>query len=157
MIGHAVRVGSRSSNLSDQVTIFHSIECFFFPIGKQNFILFVKKGPCAIRGHKGQNSTGTRCRGFLVLESRCRGFLVLELRCRGLIVSVSRCRGFLALESRCRGVLVLESRCRGICASTASFSFLLNLLCHIINVDTCELSIDANYFVSQKLVFEINE
>ena len=30
-----------------------------------------------IRGHKGQNSTGTRCRGFLALESRCRGFLVL--------------------------------------------------------------------------------
>ena len=60
---------------------------------------------------------------------------VLESRCRGLIVSVSRCRGFLALESRCRGFLVLESRCRGICASTASFSFSLNLLCHIINVN----------------------
>ena len=44
---------------------------------------------------------------------------------RGLIVSVSRCRGF----------LVLESRCRGICASAASFSFSLNLLCYIINVD----------------------
>ena len=31
--------------------------------------------------HKGQNSTGTRCRGFLVLESQYRGFLVLESRC----------------------------------------------------------------------------
>ena len=29
----------------------------------------------------GQNSTGTRCRGFLVLESRCRGFLVFEPQC----------------------------------------------------------------------------
>ena len=60
---------------------------------------------------------------------------VLESRCRGLIVSISRFRVFLALESRCRGFLVLESHCRGICASTASFSFSLNLLCHIINVD----------------------
>ena len=41
----------------------------------------------AIRGHKGQNSTGTRCRGFLALESRCRGFLVLESRCRGFLSS----------------------------------------------------------------------
>ena len=40
-----------------------------------------------IRGHKGQNSTGTRCRGFLVLESRCRGFLVLESRCRSFLSS----------------------------------------------------------------------
>ena len=40
-----------------------------------------------IRGHKGQNSTETRCRGFLVLESRCRGFLVLESRCRGFLSS----------------------------------------------------------------------
>ena len=62
-----------------------------------------------------QNSAETRCRGFLVLESRCRSFA--------------------ALESRCRGFLVLESRCRGICASTASFSFSLNLLCCLINVD----------------------
>ena len=31
-----------------------------------------------IRGYKGQNSTGTRCRGFLALESRCRGFLSSE-------------------------------------------------------------------------------
>ena len=38
-----------------------------------------------IRGHKSQNSTGTRCRGFLALESRCRGFLVLESRCRGFL------------------------------------------------------------------------
>ena len=45
------------------------------------------------------------------------------------------CWGFLVLESWCRGLLVLESRCRGIYASTASFSFSLNLLCHIINVD----------------------
>ena len=69
----------------------------------------------SIRGHKGQNSRGTRFRGFLVLESRCRGFLVLE----------SQCRGFLVLESRCRGFLVLGSRCRGMCVSAASFSFSL--------------------------------
>ena len=30
------------------------------------------------QGDKGQNSTASRCRGFLALESRCRGFLVLE-------------------------------------------------------------------------------
>ena len=130
-----------------------------------------------VRGHKGQNSTGTQCRGFLALESRCRGFLVLESRCRGFLssektpwnhdvvtyfVSVSRCRRFLILESRCRGFLVLESqccgflvlefRCRGICASTASFSFSLNLLCHIINVNVWTVNY-ANYFVSHKLVF----
>ena len=39
------------------------------------------------RGHKGHNSTGTRCSGFLVLESRFRGFLVLETRCRGFLSS----------------------------------------------------------------------
>ena len=31
-----------------------------------------------IRGHKGQNSAGNRCRGFLVMKSRCRGFLSSE-------------------------------------------------------------------------------
>ena len=31
-----------------------------------------------IRGHKSQNSGGTRCRGFVVLESQCCVFLVLE-------------------------------------------------------------------------------
>ena len=40
-----------------------------------------------IRGHKGQNSTGTRCGGFLALESRCRGFLVSESLCRGFLFS----------------------------------------------------------------------
>ena len=40
-----------------------------------------------IRGCKSQNSTGTRCRGILVLESRCCGFLVLESRCRGFLSS----------------------------------------------------------------------
>ena len=45
------------------------------------------KPPHCIRGYKGQNSTGTRCRGFLALESRCRGFLVLESRCRGFLSS----------------------------------------------------------------------
>ena len=40
-----------------------------------------------IRGHKGQNSTETRCRDFLVLESRCRGFSALESRCRGFLSS----------------------------------------------------------------------
>ena len=111
-----------------------------------------------VRGHKGQNSTGTqcrgflalesRCRGFLVLESRCRGFLVLESRCRGFLVLESRCRGFLVLESRCRGFLVLESQCRGICASTASFSFSLNQLCHIINVDICIVNLWILFYVS---------
>ena len=37
--------------------------------------------------HKGQNSTGTRCCGFLALESRCRGYLVLESPCRGFLSS----------------------------------------------------------------------
>ena len=108
------------------------------------------KGQNSIRGHKGRNPSGTRCRGFLALESQCRGFLglgismswlfilwknALESRCRGLFVSVSRCRGFLvlgsrcrgflALESRCRSFLVLGSRCRGMCVSAASFSFSL--------------------------------
>ena len=89
-----------------------------------------------------KNALESRCRGLFVSVSRCRGFLVLE----------SRCRGFLVLESRCHGFLVLESRCRGICASTASFSFSLNLLCHIINVNMWVVNY-ANYFVSHKLVF----
>ena len=72
-------------------------------------ILRRKRCVIFIRGHKGQNSTGTPCRDFLALESRCCGFLVLESRFRGLFVSVSRCCGFLVLESRCRGFLVLES------------------------------------------------
>ena len=41
------------------------------------------KGVVSIWEHKGQNSTETRCCGFLVLESRCRGFSVLESRCSG--------------------------------------------------------------------------
>ena len=40
-----------------------------------------------IKGHKGQNSTGSWCCGFLVLESQCRGFLVLESRCQGFLSS----------------------------------------------------------------------
>ena len=39
------------------------------------------------QGHKGQNSTETRCRGSLVLESRRRGFSVLESRCCGFSYS----------------------------------------------------------------------
>ena len=31
----------------------------------------------------GQNSTETRCRGFLLVESRYRGFSALESRCCG--------------------------------------------------------------------------
>ena len=50
--------------------------------------------------------------------------------------------------SRCRGFLVLESRCRGICDSTASFSFSLNLLCHIINVDMCIVNLWILFYVS---------
>ena len=38
-------------------------------------------------GHKGQNSTGTRCHGFLVSESRSCDILVLESRCRGFLSS----------------------------------------------------------------------
>ena len=104
-----------------------------------------------IRGHKGQNSTETRCRGFLVLESRCCGFSVLESRCRGLSSSekmpwnhdvVGQLSPFLVSWffglgiSMSRGFLVLESRCRGICVSTASFSFSLNQ-CRIVNL--CKL------------------
>ena len=93
---------------------------------------------------------------FLVLESRCHGFLSSEKTPWNhdvvAYVSVSRCRGFLVLESWCRGFLVLEPRCRSICASTASFSFSLNLLCHIINVNMWVVNY-ANYFVSHKLVF----
>ena len=50
-------------------------------------ILRRKRCVIFIRGHKGQNSTGTPCRDFLALESRCRGFLVLESRCRGFLSS----------------------------------------------------------------------
>ena len=50
----------------------------------------------SIRGHNGQNSTETGCRGFLVLESLCRGFSALESECHGLIVSVSGCPSVLA-------------------------------------------------------------
>ena len=46
-----------------------------------------RTSPLPIRGHKGQNSTGTRCPGFLVLETRCRGFSALESRCRGFLSS----------------------------------------------------------------------
>ena len=45
------------------------------------------KGQNSIRGHKGRNPSGTRCRGFLALESQCRGFLVLASRCRGFLSS----------------------------------------------------------------------
>ena len=41
----------------------------------------------SIRGHKDQNSTGTWCHGFLVLESWCRGSLVLESWCHGFLSS----------------------------------------------------------------------
>ena len=111
------------------------------------------------QGHKGQNSEETRCRGFLVLKSRCYGFSVLEYWYRDFLssekmswyhnvvvylsASPSWCFSrqiwmlwfFLGFYSPFRGFLVLESRCCGICASTTSFSFLLNLLCHISNVD----------------------
>ena len=55
----------------------------------------------SIRGHKGQNFTGTRCRGFLVLKSRCRGFLNLGISMSWLFVLWKN-----ALESRCRGLFV---------------------------------------------------
>ena len=70
---------------------------------------------------------------------------VLESRCRCLYLSISGCCCALVIECWCYGFLVLESWCRrflswnpiycGICASTSSFSFSLNLLCHVINVD----------------------
>ena len=112
------------------------------------------------QGHNGQNSGETRCRGFLVLKSRCHGFSVLEYWCRDYLpsekmswyhnvvvyLSVSPCHGVLVVELGCCGFLgffspcccflVLESRCCGVCASTTSFSLLLNLLCNISNVDT---------------------
>ena len=87
--------------------------------------------PRNIREHKGQNSTGTRCRGFLVLEFRCRGFSVME----------SWCRSFLSSEKMSWNLDVV-----GICASTAPFPFSLNLLCYIINVDMSVVNY-ANYFV----------
>ena len=104
----------------------------------------LEKPKCTIRGHKGQSSIrGIRVEiprkldavAFCLLKN-CLGNKMCEL-----IVSVFRCRGFLALESRFRGI----------CASTASLSFSLNLLYHKLTW-TCELLIDANYFVSHKLV-----
>ena len=68
-----------------------------------------------IRGHKGQNSTGTRSPRFLALESRCRGFFITWHK--GQNSKGTRCRGFLALASRCRGFSVLEPRCRGFFSS----------------------------------------
>ena len=68
-----------------------------------------------IRGHKGQNSTGTRSPRFLALESRCRGFFITGHK--GQNSKGTRCRGFLALASRCRGFSVLEPRCRGFLSS----------------------------------------
>ena len=68
-----------------------------------------------IRGHKGQNSTGTRSPRFLALESRCRGFFITGHK--GQNSKGTRCRGFLALASRCRGFSVLEPRCRGFFSS----------------------------------------
>ena len=69
-----------------------------------------------------------KCLGITMLSFIClllrHGVLVVKFGCCGL--------GF---YSPFRGFLVLESRCCGICASTTSFSFLLNLLCHISNVD----------------------
>ena len=122
-----------------------------------------------IRGHKGQNSTGTgismlwlfvlwknalesrcrglfvsvsRCRGFMVLRSRCRGFMVLESRCRGFLVLEYRCRVFLVMESRCRGFLVLESRCRGFLVLEFWCSFLvMESRCRGIWASTASLSL----------------
>ena len=114
----------------------------------------LEKPKCTIRGHKGQSSIrGIRVRiprkldavAFKPWNLDVVAFCLLKI-CLGnkmceLIVSVFRCRGFLALESRFRGI----------CASTASLSFSLNLLYHKLTW-TCELLIDANYFVSHKLV-----
>ena len=116
--------------------------------------------PCCIRGHKGQNSTPTRCRGFLVLQSRCRGFSALEPRCRGFLSS-EKCVGITmpwvdCLRFSMSWLFRLGILMSCICASTASFSFSLNLLCHRINVDMWVVNC-ANCFVSHKLVFEINE
>ena len=50
----------------------------------------------------------------------------------GLGISIS---WFFGLGISMSWLFALESRCRGICASTALFSYSLNLLCHIINVN----------------------
>ena len=47
----------------------------------------LQKSKINIRGYKGQNSTETPCRGFLVLESRCHGCSVLESRCHSFLSS----------------------------------------------------------------------
>ena len=93
--------------------VFHNKICLYHDF--QGLVIFTtysrlifylrRKCQLDIRGHKSQNAGGTWCWGFLVLEYRCRGLLALGCRCRGIYVS------------------------------TASFSFSLNLLCHIINVD----------------------
>ena len=69
------------------------------------------------------------------LELRGHDLVVSVSWCRSVLVPQCRCLGFLVLEPRCRGFLVLRSQCRGIFTSTASFSFSLNLSCHLINVD----------------------
>ena len=90
------------------------------------------------------------------LESRCHGLVVSAVsRWGDVLVVESQCRAFLVLESWWPGFLVFRSQCRDICASTASLLFSLNLLCHRINVDMWV--INANYFVSHKLVSLINE
>ena len=93
-----------------------------------------------------QNSAGTRCHGFLVLESWCHGFLVMESWCCGFMSSekmpwshdVAYLSPFLDVVFSSPNIsvtvfwlwnldvvffLVLESRCCGIFVSTASFSF----------------------------------
>ena len=64
-----------------------------------------------IRGHKGQNSTEVRGRGFLALGSRCRGFSILEYRFVAFFLRKN------ALESRCLGLIVSVSQCRGVLVS----------------------------------------
>ena len=61
---------------------FLKIYCFI------NFPFWWYQG--SIRGHKSQNSIGTRCRGFLALESQCLVFLVLKSWCRGFLSSEKR-------------------------------------------------------------------
>ena len=64
-----------------------------------------------IRRHKGQNSTETRCCGFLDLESRCSGFSVLESQCRGFSSSekMPRNHDFVAQLSLFLDVVVFQS------------------------------------------------
>ena len=75
---------------------------------------------------------------------KCPGITMLWANC--LCFSMP---WFVGLEISMSQFFDLESQCFGIWASMASFSFSLNLFCNKL-MSTCELLIDANYFVSHQ-------